>query len=66
MMGRHLGARLAAFGGSIGLLGAAGEAQAAEAVLRVVDVGNALCVVAKIPGDHFMLYDDGWPRRRAM
>ena len=33
------------------------EAVAAEAVLRVVDVGNALCVVAKVPGNHFMLYD---------
>lgn len=27
--------------------------------VRVVDVGNAMCVVAKAPGDHYMLYDAG-------
>lgn len=34
-------------------------ANAAETYLRVVDVGNAMCVVVKIPGGHHILYDAG-------
>ncbi len=30
-----------------------------EVYMRVVDVGNALCVVVKVPGKHYMLYDAG-------
>lgn len=35
------------------------QAQAAEATIRVVDVGNGMCVVIQIPGGHHMLYDAG-------
>jgi beta-lactamase superfamily II metal-dependent hydrolase len=27
--------------------------------VRVIDVGTGLCCVAKMPGDHFMVYDAG-------
>ena len=37
----------------------AGQASAEELYLRVVDVGNALCVVIKAPGGGRMLYDAG-------
>jgi competence protein ComEC len=37
----------------------ASQLKAAEAHLRVVDVGNAMCVVASVPGGHFMLFDAG-------
>lgn len=35
------------------------SAQAQDAYLRVVDVGNGLCVVARTPDGHSMLYDAG-------
>lgn len=34
-------------------------ARAEELYLRVVDVGNAMCVVVRVPGGHHMLYDAG-------
>jgi beta-lactamase superfamily II metal-dependent hydrolase len=55
---RASGVKLTGLVGTV-LAALPGQANAAEAVLRVVDVGNALCVVAAIPGDHFMLYDAG-------
>lgn len=49
----------AALSGLTVAVACAGGAAAAEAKLRVVDVGNALCVVGEFPGDHFLLYDAG-------
>ena len=42
-----------------GLLPQAAFAQSSDAYLRVVDVGNGLCVVAHTPDGHSMLYDAG-------
>lgn len=36
-----------------------GHAAAADAYIRVVDVGNGLCVVGQVPGGHAFLYDAG-------
>lgn len=59
-MPRHITpTKLAAIFAAASVSSLGGQANAAEAVLRVVDVGNAMCVVAKVPGDHFMLYDAG-------
>jgi len=47
----------------IGLFAAVGirsHADAAEAYLRVVDVGNGLCVVGTIPEGHSFVYDGGF------
>ncbi|PZP55363.1 MAG: hypothetical protein DI586_07100 [Micavibrio aeruginosavorus] len=40
-------------------LAASTQARAEDAYFRVVDVGNALCVVAKAPGNNYMLFDAG-------
>lgn len=47
-----------AFGGLLAI-GVGTSAAAADAYLRVVDVGNGLCVVARTPDGHSMLYDAG-------
>ena len=41
------------------LMAAPAAAQQNEAIVRVVDVGPGLCVVASIPGGHDLLYDGG-------
>jgi len=41
------------------LMGGAGTAAAADAHVRVVDVGNGLCVVGRTPDGHSFLYDAG-------
>lgn len=51
--------RLTAIFAGVAAAGAASEAQAVDARLRVVDVGNAMCVVLSVPGGHHMLYDAG-------
>lgn len=45
----------------LGLLGASPAAGAAqeEAVVRVVDVGNALCTVTRVPPGRYLVYDAG-------
>jgi competence protein ComEC len=58
-MWRSVLARLTALFVGVAGLGFSSQAQAAEAVLRVVDVGNSMCVVIQIPGGHHMLYDAG-------
>ena len=40
-------------------IGMSGPVGAQDLRLRVVDVGNGLCVVAAIPGGHSLLYDAG-------
>jgi competence protein ComEC len=47
------------FGILLGLACAAVEARAAEALLRVVDVGTGLCVIAVTPSGQTMVYDTG-------
>lgn len=45
----------------LGAVALPARAEADEVYIRVVDVGNAMCVVIRAPGerDHYMLYDAG-------
>lgn len=48
------------------LVGGSAPAFAEDAVLRVVDVGAGLCVVAVVPGGHAMVYDTGRGYQRCL
>lgn len=49
----------AVIAGAVAALAAHGTAAAADAYLRVVDVGAGLCVVGRLPGGQDFLYDAG-------